>query len=167
MKNAYDYRYDYRSQDQFIDDILEATKIENYLMSLYVAWLNKNRKSKSLYYFEDYGVNNSGEFIEDPSKVNCKADFLLKRYNHSNRKIDIKFARKEHSRFHLKVRQVKKYLKDDVCIINFMGVDTSNIRFCILKPIELKDWLENAQRCNMWHQECIRIPCKAVKWNYV
>lgn len=140
-------RFDNRSRDEFARDIKECSEIEHDLMVKYVAWLNSMReKDAPEYQFKDNGIDNTGQFIEKCSDITTDADFLLVREGKPPRKIDIKFCRPDRDKFHLKVSQMLSYVQDDVCIVNFMGIDGNNKRFCILPPDQLAWWLQNGER---------------------
>lgn len=158
------FRYDKRSETQFAKDIKEATRIERKLMESYIDWLN--RKKDASYAFIDNGIDNSGAFIASSKKVTCDADFLLTHAGKRDKKIDIKFCREEKDKFHLKQYQVNRYVENDVCVVNFMGIETKNSRFCILPPKELMFWLENAEKVLMWNKLSLRIPTDSerLKW---
>lgn len=158
------YRRDKRTVEQFAQDISECTQVERTLMKEYVDWLNSRQEDKSLYSFQNYGVDNSGELIVEDSKVSTKADFILHKKNYPSRRIEIKFCREEKPYFHLKVNQIKSYIKQDVCIVNYMGVNTSNKKFCILTPSVMENLLKTGQKVVFWQKDCIRIPIKDVMW---
>lgn len=160
-----DFRFDNRSKEQFSKDIKECTSIERLLMEDYVKYLNSRLNKKNHYKFIDHGVDNSGEFLE-AKKVVTKADFLLTHPNQPDRKIEIKFCRKNNSVFHLKIHQLESYIKKDVAIVNWMGIDTPEKRFCILTPQMMKDLLTNGKRIffKPWMKECIRIENKDMEW---
>lgn len=158
-------RQDNRSIAQFRKDIKECTSIELSLMREYVKFLNESKdRGDRPYFFEDHGVDNTGAFIANERMVNCKADFLLKRSGQNDRKIEIKFCRDEKSVFHLKIHQIKKYIQDDVCIVNWMGIDTQNRKFCILTPAILKESLDSGKKINFWQKPCIQYKCEDYKW---
>lgn len=162
-------RRDFRTKHKFAKDIKECTLIENKLMSKYVDWLNTNSKIPTPYYFEDHGIDNSGAYISDNKKVDTRADFLLKNLGRPSRKIEIKFCRKDMDVFHLKVSQIRKYIEADVCIVNFMGIDGPNPRFCILTPKMLKEALETGEKVffKAWGKDCIRFTNDTLKWNKI
>lgn len=159
------YRFDKRSPEEFAKAIKDCTLIERKLMEVYVNWLNSTKGEA--YTFSDHGVDNSGEFIKDDNKVNTKADFLLHTKGKRDKKIEIKFCRPQLTRFHLKVKQVEKYIKEDVCIVNFMGIESEEPRFCILTPKVLEEALKNNKRVNMWGKLTIRFNCVDCKWNNI
>lgn len=156
-------RFDSRSKEQFINDIEICTRIEKSLMTNYVNWLNRVLGADDpKYSFTDHGADNTGKFISGvPSN---DADFLLKRLGKRDKRIDIKFSRKYIDKFHLKVNQIIEYIQDDVCVVNFVGVDEKIPRFCIIPPKDLSQWMLVGQRVNMWQKECIRFPIKELTW---
>jgi hypothetical protein len=154
------YRQDWRTTEQFQSDIKDSTKLERKLMAAYVTWLNSRIRDENKYSFDDYSAGNDGEFIED-GKVTCDADFLLRRSGRPAYKIDIKFCKPNKDCFHLKVNQLESYIQNNVAIVNFMGVNTDNPRFCILKPDELAEWLATGEQVkyrNWGNKLCIKFP---------
>lgn len=155
------YRFDNRSKDQFIKDIKECSIFEKELMQLYVDWLNK---SKPIYTYSDHGVDNTGEFIEKDGDVNSKADYVLHTEGKRDRRIEVKHCKPERNVFHLKTSHVKRCIKDDVCIINWMNTDGPNRRFCILTPKVLAEKLESGPHVKMWSKPVIRFFNKDYTW---
>lgn len=158
------YRKDRRSVEQFAKDIKESSLIERELMTLYVNWLNA-KAGGSQYTFEDFGCDNSGELIKEEGKVNTKADFLLRKNGIRPRRIEIKYCKRDLPVFHLKISQLVSYTKNDVCIVNWMGIDTPNRRFCIITPTQIQDLLDNGKRFNFWQKPCIQIKTEDCTWN--
>lgn len=155
-------RRDNRTLQQFKKDIKTAHQIEKDLMGTYVSWLNTSKGNG--YTFKDYGIDNTGQFISEDSDVNLNADFLLCKQGQDDRKIEIKFCREDFNEFHLKVHQVKDYIKNNVCIINFMGINTDKKRFCILTPTTLQAALDKGPIVTKWSKPCIRFKCKDFTW---
>lgn len=158
------YRKDNRTLSQFKKDIKESSLTERKLMNLYLDFLNSKVTDNNYYYYLDNGIDNSGEFISNDKKVTSDPDFLLCRQGNPNHKIEIKFCKPDTDRFHLKLGHIKRCIKEDVCIINWMGIETENRRFCILTPKELKYWLKNGYHTSMWSKPCIRIMNSKVTW---
>lgn len=164
MEETKDYRLDSRTKEQFAEDIKAATLQERELMRYYVSWLNKTKgKGEIIYSFTDHGVDNSGEYLE-PGTAHTAADFILHKKGGKDKKIEIKFCRPERPEFNFKVAQLEKYVRNDVCIINFMGVETPNRRFCIFTPATLKEALASGERKRFWHKDCIRFKTSGQKW---
>lgn len=164
-----EYRKDNRSTEQFASDIQECSSIERRLMTMYVAYLNRHKKIKGEYTFSDNGVDNDGNLIEDDSKVHCAADFVLHNPERPDRKIDIKFSRNNNSTFHFKTNQMTQYIKEDVCIVNFMGVDTEKPKFSIFTPKDLEQALETGKKVyfKAWGgKECIKFKSSEQNWRF-
>jgi hypothetical protein len=155
-------RRDNRNLQQFKQDIKISHKIELELMTIYVNWLNSAKGGG--YSFKNYGVDNSGKFIPNDREVSLNADFLLCRDSFSDRKIEIKFCREDYNEFHLKVHQINDYIKEDVCVVNFMGINTNKKRFCILTPTTLKEALNKGPIVTKWSKPCLRFKCKDFAW---
>lgn len=134
LRQMKSYRYDNRSESEFARHISECHKIERTLMKYYVNYLNRNKRKDTKYSFKDNGCDNTGNLIKNDKKVTTDADFLLLREGMPDRKIDIKFSKKDGTAFHLKVNQLKQYIKNDVCIICFCDAHGPNTRFCIITP---------------------------------
>lgn len=164
------YRKDNRSEKQFAKDIKDCTLTETLLMTLYVEYLNARKRGKHSYSFKDNGVDNDGNLIKDESKVTTAADFLLIHPNQTDRKIEIKFSRKNNYSFHFKYDQMIKYIEKDVCIVNFMGTDTEDIKFCIFTPAELQNALDNGKVVffKAWgNKKCIKFISKEQDWKTI
>jgi len=160
------YRKDNRTKNQFADDIIECTKIERELMNIYVDDLNK-RKGAYIYTFVDNGIDNSGKLIENDKEITTSADFKLKKIKGRDRLIEIKFCRKDLNVFHLKTSQLKSYIRQDCCVVMFMGIDTENIRYTILKPSDMEAVLLGYKDVFFWGKKQKRLPIKDFNWYYV
>lgn len=156
------YRFDSRSEEEFKKHIKECSIFERDLMRRYVKYLNS--KSTDVYEFEDNGIDNSGEFIGEDKDVDAKPDFVLLKNKSIRRKIEIKHCKPERTCFHIKLNHINRCIEEDVCIINWMGTDTNNARFCILTPDILRKSLETGYRCSMWSKPVIRFYCKDFVW---
>jgi len=159
---------DNRTPEEFAKDIKAATATEKELMIIYVNYLNSRKRNDKPYTWVDNGIDNTGEFIPDDKNVDCRADFLLRREGQADRPIEIKFCRPLYNRFHLKTNQVKYYIEHNICIVNFMGIDTATPSFCILPPKKLQELLEDGKHEGwMWGKPCLRIYNKEMEWfNY-
>jgi hypothetical protein len=155
------YRFDNRSPEEFKKHIKECTKLERELMEKYVKWLNSSNKGN--YTFIDNGVDNTGEFIVNDKHLSSKADFILYKNNGRPRKIEIKHCKPECTRFHIKLSHIYRCIKEDVCIVNWMGVGGKNPRFCVLTPKILEESLKR-DTVQMWQKETIRFYCSEFDW---
>lgn len=160
-------RFDNRTKKEFISDIKKGHHNELILMNAYVDWLNSQiMDGQYRYYFVDNGVDNTGEFIENDEDVDMRCDFVLKRQTKRDKKIEIKYCKKYYDKFHLKINQVLEYVQNDVCVINFIGVENNGIaKFCILPPDELHSWLKAGKQIKFkpWgYKPCICLPVSEI-----
>jgi len=161
------YRFDHRTKEQFIKNIKECSLIEHQLMTIYVDWLNSNIDDDNKFFFEDHGIDNTGAFIANSKNVDCRADFVLKRKGKKDKKIDIKFSKQHLDNFHLKVKHIQQYIYTDTCVVNFMGIDTPNPKFCILPPKDLNSWFICGKMIDYapWgYKPCIRFSVNDIIW---
>jgi hypothetical protein len=156
------YRQDHRDDKTFAENIKKFTKSEFQLMQLYVAWLNK--KGKAIYTFAHKGVDNSGALIKDDKKVTSEADYVLYKDGKRPRNIDIKQSSKDNASFHLKINHIKRSIKEDTAVVNWMDVEGPNRRFCIITPKMLTEALESKDEVIFWSKKCLRWGVDEVKW---
>ena len=126
-----DYRKDNRTLQEFKEDIKKYSEEQERGLHLVFKALNIDLGDED---YTDNGVDNSGEYIEDDEEIHCDADFCL------NKKIEVKLCNPNINRFHIKVNQVKTYIKENAVILFIMGYDTDNPHFTFLNP---KDVLDN------------------------
>lgn len=157
------FRRGNRTKEEFAAHIEKCSITENMLMEIYVDWLNK-QSSKDKYTYSHNGIANDGSFIENDKHITADADFVLYKNGGRPRKIEIKHCGPERSKFHIKVRHMKRCIKEDYAIINWMGTDSDNPRFCILTPKILEEKLANGKEVNFWQQPCHRWNNSEVKW---
>lgn len=155
------YRKDRRSVAQFRKDIQESSQIEQELMEVYVSDLSKRRGVK--YTFKDNGCDNTGKLLEDRN-VTTDPDFLLITPSGIKHKIEIKFSRPDKEDFHLKDDQLKAMYRHDCCLIMFMGIDTPNRRYCVIKPDKFMEILEKAPKKVIWSKDARRLLVKDFEW---
>jgi hypothetical protein len=100
------YRFDKRSKEEFIQDIKQTINIED---EIFHKWINIIGQPK----YKKNGCGKNGEFLPD-KKVSTAADYEVENYG----RIEVKFSRKNlKTHFHLKVGQVKSYLKQNASIL--------------------------------------------------
>lgn len=161
MSKNYSYRRDNRSVKQFAKDIKESTAIESKLMAVYVSDLSSRRNGK--YKIEDHGVDNTGKLLSD-KKVNTKADFVLITPEGKRHKIEIKFSRPHCDVFHLKAGHLISYIKQDCCIVMFMGIESKNPCYCIIRPKEMQKILDTAKYISLWGKQQVQLPIGNFEW---
>jgi len=137
------YRFDKRTKEEFEKDIKERTLLER---SLFIAWLDLvEKETGSRPEFTDTGCGKDGELLEDKD-VNTNPDFHVDGYG----KVEVKFANPMIRKFfHLKINQVKSYVKKDATILMINGAGEEIPEFTMIKKPAL---------------ERIMSECKEVPW---
>jgi len=155
------YRFDERSKEEFERDIRDRTMEER---SLFLMWLDLLEKESGCRpNYKDTGCGKTGDFLED-SEVSTKPDFEVDGYGH----VEVKFSKPRLARvFHLKVSQVKQYVKQGATILMVNGTDGDIPQFTMLKPKALKRIVDSCEIVN-WvgfgHKPAYRIPIKEFVW---
>lgn len=152
------YRFDKRTKEQFLADIKSASRTEKVLLE---KWLDKvQQKTGVRYAYQDTGSDNSGEYLESKD-VTCKADFELEEIGPT----EVKFSKTLIDPFHLKISQVKSYIKQDAFIIFFNGVETAKPEFTMFMSTDvLKMNLEEVNYYGFGGKLSYRIPCSLLDW---
>lgn len=156
------YRKDKRTVKKFASDILECSKIENSLMAAYVADIMVRKGAK--YEFRPSNEQANGELIENDKRVTTEADFILKCPDGSEKLIEIKFCRKPNKIFRLKESQLHSYIRQDCCVVVFMGTDTATPKYTIIRPSDMTTILNNCKTEIFWSKKVKRIPCGDLEW---
>lgn len=168
-KKTKNYRMDWRTKEEFKKDIKDRTRIEQVLMEKYVNFLRETYPEAG-YVYENKGVDNTGEFIEDEDSVTANPDFYLKNSQGIGYNVEIKSCQTSQKCFHLKTSQIKKYIKTNTVVVTFMNVgDEEKLMFCILTPNELEIAMmtKNKFIFKPWNKECIKFECKDHEWTYL
>jgi len=107
------YRFDSRTRKQFEKDIKEGTEIESEIISRFVKLFNPPKKYKNT------GCDNTGRYLEK-DEVNTQADYEIEGIG----AVEIKFSKPFLGDFfHLKVSQVRSYLKQNATILMVHGTN--------------------------------------------
>ena len=79
-KNVYNYRKDYRTDEQFKYKIAKTTTEEERYLRLWVETHNKRRKKREIT-LEHWGNNSNGNIVYDLDELKgvCRPDFILNR----------------------------------------------------------------------------------------
>lgn len=137
------YRFDKRSKDEFKKDIEEASKTEEEILKLWIDILQKDGLTRPSY--QDLAAGRDGSFLKD-ADVDSTADFEVEGHG----KVEVKFCKpflKE--RFHLKVGQLKSYIKQGCKILIVNGWETDKPEFAIINTTMMEKIVDN---------------CEIVKW---
>ncbi len=139
MSRSLDRRKDVRTEEQFKQDILEGSKREKMLMDLWVSEMTY-RGHKITY--SDYGVNNSGEFVE---KSDSRPDFCVILDGHQEL-YEVKSNPYDHKQT-FKVHDLKTYIQYAASILLFFGlgknkesIDKETTRWGIIRPQAI-EWM--------------------------
>ena len=147
-KKSYNYRKDYRTDEEFKRDIKSRSKKEKFLIEVYSREC-KHRGTPITY--KDNGVDNSGKVIK--GKTDCRADFVVTAEDTGIVfPIDVKNSPVAH-RCTFKVYNLEKYVENLTYILLFyntgdinydlskMNYDTA--RFALLSPTSISILLNN------------------------
>lgn len=154
------YRRDRRTVEQFAKDIKATSDIENRLMALFIAHLNKT--TKSVWTHQSIGVDSTGTLIKDDKKVSADPDFEIYKNQTLFGKFDVKFSRKKVDCLHLKENQIKKYIKQGAGVILFMDIESP--KFVMLTAIDLETICKDNKRVMFWDKWCRKIETKDYQW---
>ena len=130
VANSYDrYRMDYRTKEQFAEDILKGSQVERDIIEKYVSYY-QTKYGKTLT-VTDNGCDNSGQLL-GRKQVNTKADFLL-----NGKPVEVKFNKQKLAMFHFKAEQLESYLKQQAAILWVNGYETDQPVFTVLKEADM------------------------------
>ncbi len=163
-KKVSSYRKDTRSDATFKKDIEESSLLENLLIRIYVADLCRQKKAN--YTIVATGCGPDGQLLSD-KEVTTRCDFTLVTPSGQLRKIDIKYSRPNVSRFHLKESHLRSYIKQDTAIVMFMGIETENVTYTVIRPKEQEQLLKTGQKVSLWGKDQIRCLVSDFTWRSV
>lgn len=154
------YRQDDRTPEQFAKDIKSRTMEER---ALFLMWLDLTEKETGRRpVYKDNGCGKTGDVLEDKD-VSTAPDFEVEGYG----MVEIKFSKPMLKKFfHLKVSQVKQYLKQDATVLMVQGADTKPV-FTMLKPEALKDIIKECKEVpwiGFGYKMSYRIPIDKFIW---
>ncbi len=155
------YRFDKRSKDKFKQDIKEASKTERDILELWLDILQKDGLTRPTY--ENLAAGRGGEFLKD-ADVDSTADFIVEGHG----KIEVKFCNPFlKTRFHLKVGQLKSYIKQAATILIVNGWETDKPEFTLIKSDMMTKIVDTCEIVNwggMGGKKCYRVPTELFVW---
>ena len=155
------YRFDKRTKQEFRRDIKIASQIENKIIELWLDRIEKRRGERPKYWH--IGCNNDGSYLED-HEVSTEADYCVYGYG----KIEIKFSKPMITKcFHLKVNQVRSYIRQNANILMVNGWNTPNPMFVLIRVHVLKSGIKRWKRVSFHgcgNKPCFRIPVDEFIW---
>lgn len=160
MKLHTEYRKDWRTDEEYANDILKGHIAEKQIIEKYANHLRLKYDIEVT--IEDNGVDNSGQVI-DESKVTTKADYML-----NGTLIEVKFINNDATEFRFKKDQIKSYIKQGATILLVNGWQTDNPTFAVIKPDRLKEITKThrAKPFKTWgYKMCYFLKSYSFKWN--
>lgn len=133
------YRFDQRSEEEFLKDIKNRTLEERKLFFLWLDLVQKETGTRPI--FKDTGCGKDGDYLED-DQVSTDPDFEVEGYG----KLEVKFSKPIcETFFHLKEGQVKSYYKSGAIILMINGARSEIPTFTMLKSETLKDIIDTCK----------------------
>ena len=158
-----DFRRDYRTVEQFKQDIKFRTAKEKFLVELYKKEMELSGHKIII---ENNGVDNNGDLV---AKSNCEADYKITIDDEKPFLVDIKNSFLS-SKMTYKVHSLKQYVKKNVSILVFIGtgkldgdhtnLDRSSTRYGIISPENMGKILktyEHYKEYTFGNKLCVRI----------
>ena len=138
-----DYRFDWRSKEEFEEDVREATAIERRIISWFAG------ETGAL--FADFGVDNSGRYQE---KASAEPDYII------YIPIEVKFSREWIEKIHFKVNQIEKYRRYGGKILFINGYETTSPYWYLFDVEEI----EKYPIVKFWEKDCYEVPADEFDW---
>lgn len=155
------YRFDKRSKDKFKQDIKSATKTEEEILKLWLDLLQKDGLTRPTY--KNLAHGRDGEFLSN-EEVDSTADFEVEGHG----RIEIKFCNPFlKTRFHLKVGQLKSYIKQGCKILIVNGWETDKPVFTIISTAMMEKivaFCEVVKWVGFGDKPAYRIPTEMFVW---
>lgn len=155
-----DYRKDWRTDDQFADDIKKAHKVEKDIIEAFAEHLRI--KYKKEFIVEDNGIDNTGEAI-DFKNVNTDADYKI-----NGILVEVKFNNNKMDEFRFKKSQLNSYLKQEAYVLWVNGWQTDNPVWTLLEEEDLRD-IKRTRKAfpyEYWgYKLCYNIKAYTYEWN--
>jgi hypothetical protein len=113
------YRMDFRTKEQFIQDIEKGNSRERLAITLFKNYL-KNQLGLSVEITEN-GCDMSGEYIEDISKVSSGADYVV---GENKLPLEVKTSVGHNTSIYLKVKQIDSYIRQGASVLYVNGIES-------------------------------------------
>lgn len=126
------YRMDSRTQEEFCKDIKKGNEREGLAMTLFTSYLRRELDFTGE--IEDNGCDMSGEFIEDLSKVDTGADYLV-----AGKKVEVKTSTGHAVTIYLKKKQIESYIQQGASLLFVNGIERDIPAFTFWTVDDLKE----------------------------
>jgi hypothetical protein len=125
---------DYRTKEQFIQDIKSGNGRERLAVTLFKYYLRRE------FGFTDdiveNGVDMTGDFIEDDKQVNTGADYVV---GAAQLPLEVKTSTGHNTTIYLKVKQVNSYISQGASILYVNGIERDVPAFTLWTVEDLKE----------------------------
>ncbi|MGG3561615.1 hypothetical protein ABES03_08425 [Neobacillus rhizosphaerae] len=135
------YRFDVRTKEQFIVDIEKGNARERLAIILF-----KNFLKNQFGFYGDIvpnGCDMSGDFINDISKVNSGADYLV---GENKLPLEVKTSTGHNTTIYLKVNQVDSYIRQGASVLYVNGIERPVSAFTFWTFEDLKEMRRTCER---------------------
>lgn len=128
-----DYRKDFRTDEQFIQDIAKGNERERLAISLFKSYLKRTFGECPI--FTDNGCDMSGEYIEDLKQVSTGADYKVGKNGLS---LEVKTSVGHNREIFLKTKQLDSYIRQGASILYVQGIESDFPAFTLWTLEDLK-----------------------------
>lgn len=138
------HRMDGRSEEKFARDIKVGTERERLAITLFRHYLRREEGFTD--FIMENGVDMTGGYIADDSKVTAEADYIFK-----GKPLEVKTSHSHSLDIYLKVHQVRSYIKQGASLLFVNGMDDWSGKppaFIIFSLEDLKEMEANAPKVN-------------------
>lgn len=125
------YRFDCRTEEQFIEDVKRGTERERLAISLFQGFLEKELGVEVV--VEDNGVDMTGNFIHDERMVTAGADFKV-----NGLPLEVKTSKNHLMKILLKKSQVRSYIHQNASLLFVSGIGSDQLAFTFFTVEDLK-----------------------------
>jgi hypothetical protein len=112
------YRMDFRTKEQFVQDIQKGNERERLAITLFKGFL-KNQLGQEVE-IQENGCDMSGEFIEDMSKVSAGADYTV---GANKLPLEVKTSTGHNTTIYLKIKQIHSYIRQGASVLYVNGIE--------------------------------------------
>ena len=135
MLSSYDnYRMDNRTEEEFMEDILEGAIIERDIIERYARYVLRVYGISIV--ITDNGCDNSGEFLLE-GQVNTKADYLI-----NSKPCEIKHFKPNFGELPVKSGPMQKYLDQGARILLVNGYNSTQPKFTLIQPEQIREIID-------------------------
>jgi hypothetical protein len=135
------YRMDFRSKDQFIQDIEKGNARERLAITLFKNYLI--REFGFTGEITENGCDMSGEFIEDMQNVSSGADYV---FGNNKLPLEVKTSTGHNTTIFLKVKQINSYIRQGASVLYVNGIERDFPAFTFWTVEDLKEMVRTCEK---------------------